>query len=225
MGKCWVIFKKVFSVSLVFNALLTVACLVGILGGYYWYYHDWEPFAPFLLSGHLLWLAIAAAIINIFPSAALGRSLHTGRFLFHHYFYGILVIACAVIYVVIFSPVSLPTLFFVDNTSVAVNLGRFFILGGLALLLDDLPDVNKRLEGGLNRLKSAVGRNGRFVLAIQLVCGVVSMYIFVAIVTAMYINSEWITLANTIVAGSIFVTGITSFIFVKRRFWLKISKV
>ena len=175
MGKLWVITKKIFSVSLVFNALLTIGCTVGILGGFYWYYHDWHPFAPYLVSGNLLWVAIAAAVINIFPSAGLGRSLHTGRFLFHHYFYGILVLVFSGIYVAFFTPVNLLTLFLVNDTSVQVNIGRFFLLGGLTLLLDDLPDVSKRLESSLNWLKAKVGQGGRVMSAVHVVCGVVSL--------------------------------------------------
>ena len=223
MGRIWVILRKIFSVSLVFNALLTIGCLVGILSGYYWYYHDWEPFTPFLLSGHLLWIGIIAAMINIFPSAALGRSLHTGRFLFHHYLYGFIILACAIAYVIVFVPVSLLNLFFVDNTTISVNLGRFFILGGLALLLDDLPDVSMHMEKALNHLKLHAGKKGKIISTVQLVCGAFSLFIFGAIVLSMYYKPEWITLANFIVAGSMLITGITSFIFVRRNVWLKIN--
>jgi hypothetical protein len=223
MGRIWVILRKIFSVSLVFNALLTIGSLVGILSGYYWYFHDWEPFTPYLLSGHILWIGIVASIINIFPSAAIGRSLHTGRFLFHHYLYGFIVLACAMLYVVIFVPVSLLNLFFVDNTSVAVNFGRFFILGGLALVIDDLPDVSTHIENALNHLKFLTGEKGRIVTIIHLVCGAFSLYIFVAIALSMYYKAEWVTLANFIVAISMFITGITSFIFVRRNVWMKIN--
>lgn len=219
-----VLAKKIFSVSLVFNALLTIGCTVGILAGYYWYYQGWQPFSPFLFSGELFWVTIAAAIINIFPSAGIGRALHTGRFLFHHYLYGLLVIICAAFYVVFFTPVSLFTLFLVNNTSIAVNIGRFFVLGGFALLLDDLPDVHTRVESVLNWFKAKVLQAGKFVSAVQLVCGAVSLYIFVAVTVGMYYTPQWVTLANFILIGTLFITGITSFIFVKRRVWLRIDK-
>ena len=115
MGKLWVITKKIFSVSLVFNALLTIGCISGILAGFYWYYYDWHPFSPYLINGNLFGVVVAAAIINIFPSAGLGRSLHTGRFLFHHYFYGFMVLVCAVFYTVFFTPISLLTIFLVND--------------------------------------------------------------------------------------------------------------
>jgi hypothetical protein len=224
VGKVWVICRKVFSVSLLFNALLTIACLVSILSGYYWFYHDWEPFTPFLISGHLLWIAIAAAVINIFPSAALGRSLHTGRFLFHHYIYGFITFGAAIAYVLIFVPVPIWVLFFVDNTSVQVNLGRFFILGGAALVLDDLTDVSMHLEKRLNHLKFHFGQQGKFVIGLQMACGVISFYIFSAITLSMIFRPEWLTVANVLVDTSVLITAVTSLVFVRHRFWLKVNR-
>ncbi len=223
MRRCWVICKKIFSVSLVFNALLTLGCISGILAGFYWYYHDWHPFSPFLISGNLFWVAIAAAIINIFPSAGLGRSLHTGRFLFHHYFYGFMVLVCALVYIVFFSPLSLLTIFLVNDTSVQVNVGRFFILGGLTLVLDDLPDVHTKLDSGLNWLKNKVGQGARFVSAVQLLMGAVSLYVFTAVTLSVYSTPEYVTVANLLLTGTLFITSITSFIFVRRQVWQKIS--
>jgi hypothetical protein len=223
MGKLWVITKKIFSVSLVFNALLTIGCISGILAGFYWYYHNWHPFSPYLISGNLFWVAIAAAIINIFPSAGLGRSLHTGRFLFHHYFYGFMVLICSIVYVVFFTPISLLTIFLVNDTSVQVNLGRFFILGGLTLVLDDLPDVHTKLDSGLNWLKSKVGQGARFVSAVQLVMGAVSLYVFAAVTLSVCATPEYFTVANLLLIGTLFITSITSFIFVRKQVWQKIS--
>jgi len=208
-----------FSLTLVFNALLTIACCVGILAGFYWYYSGWNPFAPYLVNGNLLWFAIAAAAINIFPSALLGRKLHTGRFLFHHYFYGFLVMASAVIYVVLFTSVPLTTIFLVNNTSPEVNVGRFFLLGGLTLLLDDLPDVSKRIESGLNHIKAGANRMRKVIVAAQVVTGAFSLYIFAAVCAAMLTIPEWVTPANLILVFTVLITGVTAFIFVKRKAW------
>jgi hypothetical protein len=223
MGKYWVLCKKIFSISLVFNALLTIGCTVGILAGFYWYYHDWQPFAPYLVSGSLFWIAIAAAVINIFPSAGLGRALHTGRFLFHHYFYGFLVLFFSGVYVLVFTSVSLLSIFLVNNTSLAVNAGRFFILGGFTLVLDDLPDVHKRVESALNWLKAKVERGGKVVTAVQFLTGAASFYIFIAVTIAVALNPQSVTIANLLLIGTLFITSVTSFIFVKRRVWLNIA--
>jgi hypothetical protein len=220
---CWVICKKTFSVTLVFNALLSIGCSMGILSGFYWRYHDWQPFSPYLVSASLFWVLIVAAVINIFPSAGLGRSLHTGRLFFHHYFYGFLVLLFSGAYVIFFTPVSLFSIFFINDTSVAVNVGRVFLLGGGALVLDDLPDVHGKIDSFLSWLKTKAGQGGKIISALQLVTGLVSFYLFAAIALAMNQNSSQITVANLIVLVSVFITSITSFIFVKRKVWLKIT--
>ncbi len=223
LRQSWVIAKKIFSISLVFNALLTVCFAASILANFYWYLNNWQPFAPYLVSGSLFWVAIVAAVINIFPSASLGRALHTGRILFHHYFYGFIVLLCALAYVIFFLPVSLLNLFLVFDNSLAVNVGKFFILCGLTLVLDDLPDVSRYIESALNHLKFRVGQRGRFVSAVQFFCGAVSMYIFASVVLAMYYSPQAVTVANSICAGTMFVTGVTSFIFVRRKVWQKLA--
>src|SRR3990172_3292717 len=97
-----VILKKIFSLALIFNSLITIAGIAGILYGYYRAYPYWKPFAPYLLDGNLFWFAMAAAAINIFPIASIGRALHTGRLLFHHYVYGFLVLLSSSVFVVLF---------------------------------------------------------------------------------------------------------------------------
>jgi hypothetical protein len=220
---CWIIVKKIFSVTLVFNALVSVGCAVGILSGFYWRYQNWHPFSPYLVSAGIFWVLIAAAVINIFPSAGLGRSLHTGRLFFHHYFYGFLVLIFTSLYIVFFTPVSIFTIFIVNSTSIDVNAGRTLLLGGLALVLDDLPDVHGKIDSFLNRLKVKAGEWSRLISALHIVTGALTFYIFVAISLAMLYNSSIVTLANLIVLVSSFITGVTSFIFIKRSVWHKIS--
>ena len=222
MGQCWVICKKIFSVSLVFNALVSISCAAGILAGFYWRYHDWHPFAPYLVSASVFLVLIVAAIVNIFPSAGLGRSLHTGRLFFHHYFYGFLVLFFSAVYVTVFTPVSLISIFFINNTNVSVNVGRVFLLGGSALVLDDLPDVHGKIESSLNWLKAKAGQGGKFLSIVQLITGTVTFYLFIAISLSMAQDPQYITVANLIVLGSVFITSVASFIFVRRRVWLKI---
>ena len=219
MNRPWILCKKTFSLTLVFNALLTIACSTGIIAGFYWFFPDWQPFYPYLFNGNVFWFVIAAAAINVFPSAMLGRKLKTGRFLFHHYFYGFLVLAFASLYVTAFTPVSLHTIFLVNNTSVAVNTGRFFLLGGLTLVLDDLPDVSKRVESSLNWLKEKVLKRQRFMIAAQALTGGISIYLSATVAIAMLSVPEWITPANFILLFTVLITSITSFIFVERRVW------
>jgi hypothetical protein len=223
MSRAWVLAKKLFSLSLIFNALLSVACVVGVLAGFYWLYDNWQPFYPYIFNGNLLWIVIVVAVINIFPSAALGRSLKTGRFLFHHYIYGLIVLFATVAYIVLLTPASLLTIFFVNNTSVDVNIGRFFILGGFTLLLDDLPDVHARMEAALNWIKQKAHQTGKIILAAQLLSSVVSLYISVAVCLFIIQNPQWFTVANLMLISTVFLTSVSSFVFAKRRVWLKLT--
>lgn len=216
----WIMTKKVFSLSLILNALITITTLSGILYGFY--FEWWKPWFPELISGNFFLVAVLAALINIFPSAAIGRALHTGRFLFHHYVYGFFVLFTSTIYVVAFTSVGLVMLFLVNSSSLAVNTGRFFILTGLTLVLDDLPDVSKKMESTLNKVKSQACRIRGVFHYLQLITGAVSFYIFLAIAVFEVLHPST-NLANYLTMGTLLVTSITSFACVKRKAWLKIT--
>ncbi len=217
-----VILKKTFSLALVFNALITVAAVAGIIFGFYRSYPNWQPYTPWLINGNLFWLALAAAIINIFPSAAIGRALHTGRFLFHHYVYGFFVLLSSSAFVTIFTPIPLPSLFLVESSSVAVNAGRVFELAGLTLLLDDLPDVNKKIERGLNWIKTKAYQARKSLHIFQFATGCFAFYCGFSILLDTIGNSDR-ALSNSFAIVSLLLTGVTSFACVKRKAWLKIT--
>jgi hypothetical protein len=217
-----VVLKKTFSIALIFNALITLACVAGIIYGFYVSYPYWRPYSPFLLDGNLFWLAIAAAVINIFPSAAIGRALHTGRFLFHHYVYGFFVLAGSSAFVFFFTPIPLQNLFFVDSNSVTVNAGRVFLLAGLALFLDDLPDVSKRIEGTLNWMKTVAYKVRKPLYALQILTGFVAIYCGISITLSTIYDDPMRALPNSFAIVTLFITGITAFALAKKKAWLKI---
>lgn len=217
-----VILKKTFSLTLIFNALITLGCIAGVLLGFYRSMPNWKPFAPYLIDGNLFWLVIAAALINIFPSASIGRVLHTGRFLFHHYVYGALLLVGSSLLIVAFASVPLHKIFFVDDSSVEINAGRVFILAGLTLFIDDLPDVSKRIESGLNWFKSQAYKVRKAIHALQLLTGVVTFYCGIsALLCTLQYGGR--VVPNSILIVSLFITSLTSFALVKRQAWLKIT--
>ncbi len=214
------ILKKIFSIALILNALITVGGVIGILN---WYYHtSSEPFAPYALSGNLFLFAIIVALINIFPSASIGRALHTGRFLFHHYVYGFIVLLISSAFVTVFTSVPLFNLFLVDSSGIDVTVGRFFVLGGLALLLDDLPDVSNRTSKVLDWLKLQAYKERKIIFALQIVSGVICLYLTAAIVV-FTIQNPIRALPDSFLVGSMLITGITALALVKRKAWLKIQ--
>jgi hypothetical protein len=221
-GAVGTILKKTFSIALIFNSLISIATVAGIIYGYYGVYPNWQPYAPYLVNGNLFWLALAAAIINIFPSAAIGRALHTGRFLFHHYVYGFFVIASSSAFVMVFTPIPLLNLFFVDNSTVAVNAGRVFLLAGLALFLDDLPDVSRHVECSLNWIKTKACQMRMVLHITQFITGAFALYCSLAILLST-IQDNARALPNSFVIVSLFITSITSFTLVKRKAWLAIT--
>jgi hypothetical protein len=218
----FVYLKKIFSLALILNSFITIAALSGILYGFYYAWPGWKPYTPWLISGNLFLIAAIAALINIFPSASIGRCLHTGRLWFHHYVYGFFVLIFSAIYVVAFTSVSLVTLFLVNTGSIAINAGRFFVLTGATLFLDDLPDVSKRVESALNKVKSQAYRVRKAFHVLQLITGIVTLYIFLAILSFSIYHLE-VNIANFVTMGTLLVTSFTSFACVKRKAWIKIT--
>ena len=195
---------------------------MGILNGYYRALPFWQPYAPYILNGNLFWITIIAAVVNIFPSAAIGRALHTGRFLFHHYVYGFIVLFISSAFITFLTPVSVFNLFFVDSSEVDITAGRFFLLGGLALLLDDLPDVSSRTSRFLDWLKLQAYKTRKVIYAIQLVSGAVCLYLSIGIIAYTTQNPAR-ALPDAFLVGSLLITSITSLVLVKRKDWLKIQ--
>jgi hypothetical protein len=218
--KVWL--KKVFSLTLMLNSFVTLAAVIGLTYGFYRAWPYWKPFEPYLISGNVFLLVIAAGLINIFPSASIGRKLHTGRFLFHHYVYGAAVLATSSFCVLAFSSVSLVGLFLVNTSNVAVNAGRFFVLTGVTLLLDDLPDVSKRIEISLNKIKTGFYKIRKVIHALQFVTGGATLYVFLSILLTEIKNWN-ISLNNAFTMCTLLITSITSFMFVKRKAWLNIT--
>jgi hypothetical protein len=208
--------KKLFSIALIFNALVTIAFAIGLLSGFYLY--NWGIYSPYIINGNLFWVVIAGAIINIFPATHFCK-VKTGRLWFHHYVYGFVVLVLSFIYLIFCTSVSLLNLFTTNITDVTVNVGRFFVLGGLSLVLDDLPDVSSHVASFLCKLKSLAHRGRKTIHVVQYLMGIVSLYFFVAVSVWMTQNPEGVTLANIIFAGTLFITSLTSFWSVKRKIW------
>jgi hypothetical protein len=218
----FVYLKKMFSLTLMLNSFITIAAITGILYGFYFAWPGWKPYTPWLISGNFFLLAAMAALINVFPSASIGRALHTGRLFFHHYVYGFFVLIFSTIYILAFTSVSLVTLFLVNTGNIAINTGRLFVLTGATLFLDDLPDVSKRVESTLNKIKSQAFRVRKAFHVLQLLTGVVTLYIFLAILSFSIYHLE-VNIANFLTMGTLLITSFTSFACVKRKAWLKIT--
>jgi len=222
VASIWVIAKKIFSLSLILNALITLACIAQIMFNHYRAFPFWQPYSPYLVNGSVLFLVIVAALLNIFPSASIGRTLHTGRFLFHHYIYGFFVLLFSAVFVMAFTSVSLFSLFLVYNENITVNAGKFLFLAGFTLVLDDLPDISKRIELTLNKLNSKVYQGRKIIHILELISGLVSFYVFIA-VSLWAIQNPRLAFPGSLTSGTFLITSLTSFACAKKNFWLKIT--
>ena len=214
--------KKLFSLALIFNSLVSIVYAIGILSGFYSSFPHWKPYHPYLFDANLLWLVILASVVNIFPAAYVGK-VDTGRLWFHHYVYGFVVTLSSVIMIVLFTSVSLVNLFIIETTDIGINAGRFFILGGLTLFLDDLPDVSRITHKSLGWMKAKAFKARKFIHHLQFAMGFVSLYFSAAIALFVVNHPEWFTLANVIFIGTLSTTGLMSFACVKRKIWLSIE--
>jgi hypothetical protein len=212
--------RKMLSLSLIFNSLLTITYAVGLLTGLYAY--NWQLFPPYLVDGNLFWLIILGSVVNIFPAAFMGQ-IKMGRLWFHHYVYGFLVIGLAVGLLALFAPLALPTLFTSNVTDIGINVGRFFILGGLALVLDDLPDVSVGTKRLVDFLKLKAYQSRRALHWAGCLLGFVSLYFIFCVCGFLILNPGWASLANFILIGSLMVTSLTCFWAFRRKIWLNIN--
>jgi hypothetical protein len=90
------------------------------------------------------------------------------------------------------------------------------------LFLDDLPDVNKKVEAGLNRVKAKAYQIRKSLHVLQFVTGCFAFYCCLSIILSTIVDST-AAMPNAFVVGSLLITSLTSFACVKRGAWLKIT--
>lgn len=213
--------KKIFSLALTFNALLTIYSSAGILVGYYQSQQNWRPFSPYLFDGVLFWIAILASLLNIFPAIIVGK-VQTGRLWFHHYIWGFAVLLLAVLSMVAYSlsnHVSLLTPYLKITRDTTINVLRFFVLGGFALVLDDFTDISTGLKSSLGALRQKVVKVHRLMHAFQALLGILTLYVFSSVTVWIAQSSQRFTPAYVILSGSLLVTALTSFASAARKMW------
>ena len=170
---------------MVFNSIVSLVYAAEMLVSLYIGPNDWRPYSPYLIDGSFLWLAILAAVLNIFPAKLIGK-VNIRRILFHHYVYGFLASSVSLFLIAFFAPASLflllmPSLGFqtISFQAFPVYAGLFLVYGGLTLVIDDIGDVSLWFAGLLDRLERMARKSGRALQTLHLFSALMSIYILI----------------------------------------------
>jgi len=184
--KAAVIARKILSLALIFNSLVSIVSAANILASFYVSRYYSRPYSPYLIDGSLVWFIILTAILNIGPAKFVGR-VKLKRMLFHHYVYGFLASSVSLVLIAIFAPASiflllLPSLDFhaTSMQAIPVYAGLFFVYGGLTLVIDDIHDVSLSIGRALDRLRMKAQKSSRVLQAIHLWSSLVSIYVMLS---------------------------------------------
>ena len=227
--------KKILSLALTFNSLITMISVANILVGYAprpWWWPN-TPYSPYLLHGSFFAIAFSTALLNIIPSRMVGK-VHIDRFLFHHYVYGFVIMIFSIFLIGSFWPESLTSLF--TPTSAGANLSfqslifytdLFFLCGGLTLFLDDLPDVSLRVNNILGRLKERAEKSGKTLKFIHLCGSLTTIYVSLAVL-AWFIEGYFLIgqhpvwfLSYVILIISLLINGTWGLSVIKKKAWFQ----
>ena len=223
--------RKTLSLALIFNSMVSLACVVNVLIGSYVNAYSWQPNSPYFFNGLLFLFTIATAILNIVPAKLVGK-VHLKRILFHHYVYGFLASSISATLTAVFTPAYalvflMPTLGLQTTglQMVMVYSGLFFVYGGLALMIDDIRDVSEGLGKTLDKLKLWAVKSRKTLQKVHFVSSLVTVYV-AAYVCVWCLENVAIAqtgllwyVSNIILAANLLVTGFWGLKAVKAKYW------
>ncbi len=177
--------RKLLSLTLIFNSVITIISTASILLSSYIGICDWSSFAPYLLDRSLLLFPFLASAMNLLPAKMLGK-VNIKRILFHHYVYGLLVSSMPLFLTMTFAP-AYTLILLIPWLGLRMGIfeifpayaGSFFVYGGLTLIIDDFHDISASMSRSLNKIRSFLQRFGKILRAAHLFSSLVSMYTMV----------------------------------------------
>jgi hypothetical protein len=161
------------------------------------------------------------SIMNFFPTANLGH-VKVRRLRFHHFVYGLAILAASVV-LIMFMSVPIMNLFKLYVRDVEFNVGRLFILVGLTLIIDDFADVSHMTTKALRVAKSKIYENRRMIHAVQCLLFCITLYISICITIWLTQNPRAANVPNLAIDGTLLVTSLTAFGSVGKKIWLRIT--
>jgi hypothetical protein len=223
--------RKVLSLALIFNSVVSLLSATNMLTSFYVNRYAWRPYSPYLIDGSLLWFIILTAVLNIFPAKLIGR-VNIRRIIFHHYVYGFLVSSISVLLIALFAPACIlllltPSLGFQTSgfQTIPVYAGLFFVYGGLTLIIDDICDISLRMGRHMDKLKMRIQKSGKTLQTIHLCSSLTSIYITICTVLWYFENSFWMKswplwdASHVVFISNLFVTSIWGLKAAKEKSW------
>ncbi len=226
--------RKIFGLALIFNSLISLTSATNILTSFYLNKGMWCPYSPYLLDGSLFWFVVSVAVLNIFSAKIVGKA-HIKRVLFHHYFYGFLVILIALLSIALIAPAYIlflltPSAGFTadgfQNFSIYTVL--FLVYGGLTLVIDDVYDVSLRAGRLFDRMKMKMRKLDKTFQTIHLCSCLMSIYVAASVFLwylencSSMVDLPLLNISYMILIPSLFVTCIWGLRGFKGEMWSKI---
>jgi len=228
--------KKILSLALTFNSIISIISVGNILGGSYTIGplgRPYSPYSPYNLHGSLFGIVILTAFLNIIPSRMIGK-VHIDRFLFHHYFYGFLAMISSISLIASLWPGSLTSVLTPTSTSASLSFqglvfytDLFFLYGGLTLFLDDLPDVSLRLNKVLSRLKGRAQKSSKTLQFVHLCGSLITIYVSLALFAWFIEGYRWLKdlpmwfWSHAITVLSLLINGSWGLKVTKKKIWFQ----
>jgi hypothetical protein len=206
--------KKTLSLALIFNSLLSIFYAIGLLSGIY--ANNWNVFQPYFMKGNFFWLLIAASILNIFVAMKISQNKKSYNFLF-----GLIITGISVASLLIFTNVSIFTIFTASTTDLMINTGRFFLLSGIAISLLEMPSMLKIIGLTPKTTQTKDNLGGKILFCLQLAMIFIIFYMFFAVIYYIGQYPEANTIANLILSFALLFTGFITFGATIFKTWLK----
>ena len=209
---------RTLSLALIFNSLVCFFFVTGLINGIYT--ANWKVYQPYLLSGGFFWAIIIGSLLTILLALNISQKTYSSRSPYGMIF-GATIFAVSLISLSIFTPLSITGIFTSNTTDIAINMGRFFLLSGIAMILVQFPTQLKK--HGFNIKSEFFAENSfarKALYWLQLGIGVISMYIFIAVVLYMTTYQKTDIAANYILSCVVLIIGITSFAATAQKSWL-----
>jgi len=220
--------KKVLSLALIFNFVVSLVSSLSILCGQYLGTFRKDLYKPYLVDSSLFWFIALTSTLNIVPARMLGK-VNIRRILFHHYVYGFLSLLIYIVLWMLFSLLHIPNLTVFPHYEFQSyqSFTTLFLYWGITLIIDDAPDISPRILHILNRIRREICKVNRLIMKVHLVSSFVSIYIATSIFLWHFENDflmgnySLLDFTYILLIVNLFITALYGLKIARRGTWLK----